>query len=78
MIKLQSGTRTCYFPIDMHPPIHQTTDSSHKLEFGYSKQSLILYCHKVAFKTLKICTKLCVLLCEHNTYLSTYPESFMS
>ena len=22
MIKLLSGTRTCYLPIDIHPPIH--------------------------------------------------------
>ena len=42
MIKLLSGTQTCYFPIDMKPQIHQITDSVCKLKFGYSKQSLII------------------------------------
>ena len=42
MIKLLSGTRTCYFPIDMHPPIHYNTDSVSQLKFGYSRQSHII------------------------------------
>ena len=42
MKKLLGGTRTCYFPIDMFPPIHSTTDSVRHLKFGYSTQSLII------------------------------------
>ena len=40
--KVTEWIRTCYYPIDMHPPINSTTDSVRKLKFGYSRQSLII------------------------------------
>ena len=42
MIKLLNGTRTCYFPTDMHQPIHNTIDSVRNPKYGYSRQSLII------------------------------------
>ena len=53
-------------------------DSVRELKFGYSGQLLIITVTKGHSKQERYTQRLWVLLCEHNTYLSTYPKSFMS
>ena len=40
--KVTEWDSNLFFPIDMHPLIHQTTDSVRQLKFGYSTPSLII------------------------------------